>query len=75
MVATEFAKEVSALFPKKIEAVFAIGSLGSDYYRPGQSDIDTVVFAKEQLYQGGVTGTGDPPSEVSEQACIKESLI
>ncbi len=36
--------EVAGKFPGKIVAVFAIGSLGSDYYRPGQSDIDTAVI-------------------------------
>ena len=29
-----------------IIAVFVIGSLGSDYYRPGQSDIDTLIITK-----------------------------
>lgn len=42
-IATAFAEEIDTKFPGKIEAVFAIGSLGSDYYRPGQSDIDTAV--------------------------------
>ena len=42
--ATEFAQDISGSFPGKIEAVFVIGSLGSDYYRPGQSDIDTAVI-------------------------------
>lgn len=53
-IAVEFAKEVSALFPEKIEAVFVIGSLGSDYYRPGQSDIDTVVitdFSRQEIVE------------------------
>ena len=45
-VAGEFAQEIDALYPGKIEAVFAIGSLGSDYYRPGQSDIDTVLITR-----------------------------
>ena len=43
-IAAKFADEAVALFPGEILAVFAIGSLGSDYYRPGQSDIDTVVI-------------------------------
>ncbi len=43
-IAAQFGREVEALFPGKIAAVFAIGSLGSDYYRPGQSDIDTAVI-------------------------------
>jgi len=40
----EFASEIVSVFNDKIIAVFAIGSLGSDYYRPGQSDIDTAVI-------------------------------
>lgn len=51
-VATDFAIEIEKEFPKKIYAVHAIGSLGSNYYRPGQSDIDTVIitgFAREEL--------------------------
>lgn len=45
-IASKFAKEVEERFPGKIEAVLAIGSLGSDYYRPGQSDIDTAVITR-----------------------------
>ena len=45
-VAGEFAQEIADLYPGKIEAVFAIGSLGSDYYRPGQSDIDTALITR-----------------------------
>lgn len=43
-IAKEFAEELAEKFRNKIVAVFAIGSLGSDYYRPGQSDIDTAVI-------------------------------
>ena len=43
-IAEEFAREIVRVFPDKIKAVFAIGSLGSDYYRPGQSDIDTAAI-------------------------------
>jgi predicted nucleotidyltransferase len=43
-IAQEFSMEVAGRFPEKIVAVFAFGSLGSDYYRPGQSDIDTAVI-------------------------------
>lgn len=41
----KFAAEITNIFTGKIIAVFAIGSLGGNYYRPGQSDIDTVVIA------------------------------
>lgn len=43
-IAIAFAEEIDSRFPGKIKAVFAIGSLGSDYYRPGQSDIDTAII-------------------------------
>lgn len=43
-IAQAFSHEISDAFPGKILAVFAIGSLGGGYYRPGQSDIDTVVI-------------------------------
>ena len=43
-IALEFTKEIDDKFPNKIKAVYAIGSLGSDYYRPGQSDIDTAII-------------------------------
>lgn len=42
-VAKEFAAELDKALPGKILAVYAVGSLGGGYYRPGQSDIDTVV--------------------------------
>ena len=43
-IAQKFAKELSQKFGSKLLAVFAIGSLGCDYYRPGQSDIDTAII-------------------------------
>ena len=43
-IAFEFAKELKDILKDKLLAVFAIGSLGSDYYRPGQSDIDTIII-------------------------------
>lgn len=43
-ISKQFACELAHQFQDKIIAVFAIGSLGSDYYRPGQSDIDTAVI-------------------------------
>ena len=43
-ISKQFARELAHQFRDKIIAVFAIGSLGSDYYRPGQSDIDTAVI-------------------------------
>lgn len=44
LITKSFANDVRDLIKDKLLAVFAIGSLGSDYYRPGQSDIDTVII-------------------------------
>ena len=43
-ITKQFANNVKVLLKDKLLAVFAIGSLGSDYYRPGQSDIDTIII-------------------------------
>ena len=43
-ITKQFANIVRDLLKDKLLAVFAIGSLGSDYYRPGQSDIDTIII-------------------------------
>jgi len=43
-IAKKFAEELRNKFHDKITAVFAIGSLGSNYYRPGKSDIDTFII-------------------------------
>jgi len=43
-IAADFAGETAAGLNDKIIAAFVIGSLGGDYYRPGQSDIDTAVI-------------------------------
>lgn len=41
-IARGFAEEITSAHP--VKAVFAIGSLGGGYYRPGQSDIDTAII-------------------------------
>ena len=43
-IVVEFSERINSEFPERIKAVYAIGSLGSDYYRPGQSDIDTAII-------------------------------
>ena len=43
-ITRKFSAEITNTLTGKIRAIFAIGSLGGDYYRPGQSDIDTVVI-------------------------------
>jgi len=51
-VAREFSEEIESKYPGKIKAVYVIGSLGSNYYRPGQSDIDTAIitsFSREEI--------------------------
>lgn len=45
-IAKKFAGEIADIFPERIRAVFVIGSLGSNYYRPGQSDIDTAIITR-----------------------------
>jgi len=45
-IAQKFANEIGEYHKNNIIAVYAIGSLGSDYYRPGQSDIDTLIITK-----------------------------
>jgi len=45
-ITQKFAEELNEKYQDKIIAVFVIGSLGSDYYRPGQSDIDTFIITK-----------------------------
>ena len=45
-ITNQFANNVKDLLKDKLLAVFAIGSLGSDYYRPGQSDIDTIIITR-----------------------------
>ena len=42
-------------------AVYAIGSLGGGYYRPGQSDIDAVLLVKDGSEH--IWGTPIAPSE------------
>ena len=43
-ITRKFSADITNTLTGKIRAIFAIGSLGGDYYRPGQSDIDTVVI-------------------------------
>lgn len=43
----EFQKEITAIDPEGILAIYLIGSLGGGYYRAGQSDIDTVIIVKD----------------------------
>ncbi|MBQ4089182.1 MAG: nucleotidyltransferase domain-containing protein [Clostridia bacterium] len=44
-ISKSFAEEIAAMYPD-LMAVYAIGSIGGGYYRPGQSDIDTVVIMR-----------------------------
>jgi len=45
-IVQRFSEELNEKYKDNIIAVFVIGSLGSDYYRPGQSDIDTFIITK-----------------------------
>ena len=51
-IAKVFAEEIAGLYPDTL-AVYAIGSIGGGYYRPGQSDIDTVVIMDCTRKQAG----------------------
>ncbi|MBQ4574600.1 MAG: GNAT family N-acetyltransferase [Clostridia bacterium] len=42
----EFCREITTI-EDSILAVYLVGSLGGGYYRPGQSDIDTVIIVKD----------------------------
>lgn len=46
-IAKEFACEIAKMGGDSLIAVFAIGSLGGGYYRPGQSDIDTLIIVDD----------------------------
>jgi predicted nucleotidyltransferase len=43
-IAKEFALDISHVSGNSLIAIYAIGSLGGGYYRPGQSDIDTLII-------------------------------
>ena len=43
-IAQEFAQNLYSEYKESLLAVYAIGSLGGGYYRPGQSDIDTFII-------------------------------
>lgn len=43
----EFKDELLTHAPDGLLALYLIGSLGGDYYRPGQSDIDTILIIKD----------------------------
>lgn len=43
-IVNEFKNEITGIDPAGVLAIYLIGSLGGGYYRPGQSDIDTVVI-------------------------------
>lgn len=44
-IVQEFVQQICEAYPEKILAVYTVGSLAGGYYRPGQSNIDTVVLA------------------------------
>ena len=44
----EFKDELLTVMPDDLLAIYLIGSLGGGYYRPGQSDIDTVIIVRDQ---------------------------
>lgn len=46
VIISEFVNDLTDLDQNSILAVYAIGSLGGGYYRPGKSDIDTIIVVK-----------------------------
>lgn len=46
-IVNEFKNELLTHDPNGLLALYLIGSLGGGYYRPGQSDIDTILIVKE----------------------------
>jgi predicted nucleotidyltransferase len=46
-IVQEFLDEIRAIDGGGILALYVIGSLGGGYYRPGQSDIDTVIIVRD----------------------------
>jgi predicted nucleotidyltransferase len=46
-IVQEFLTEIRAIDDDGILALYVIGSLGGGYYRPGQSDIDTVIIVRD----------------------------
>ena len=69
LITKSFANDVRDLIKDKLLAVFAIGSLGSDYYRPGQSDIDTVIITslkreELKLYRRNIRKLADSYQEI-----------
>jgi predicted nucleotidyltransferase len=47
-IAHEFIDEITKINKDDFLAVYLIGSLGGGYYRPGQSDIDTLILVKDE---------------------------
>lgn len=48
-IAKEFANKISLIKGDSLVAIYAIGSLGGGYYRPGQSDIDTLIIFDDKV--------------------------
>jgi hypothetical protein len=49
-IVNEFLAEIRAIDNDGIIALYVIGSLGGGYYRPGQSDIDTVIIVRDDAH-------------------------
>ena len=47
-IVSEFLDELKKEDEDNILALYVIGSLGGGYYRPGKSDIDTVIIVKDE---------------------------
>ena len=67
-IVEEFCHEITVI-EDSILAVYLVGSLGGGYYRPGQSDIDTVIIVKDdaKITQGKM-------DEIAERYHIKYAI-
>ncbi|MEF3301681.1 nucleotidyltransferase domain-containing protein [Paenibacillus sp. GYB003] len=50
-IVNEFAEEAVTLLPNRIIAVFLVGSLATEEYVPGRSDIDTILMVSRRIRQ------------------------
>jgi predicted nucleotidyltransferase len=65
----EFINEITKIKKEEYLAVYLVGSLGGGYYRPGQSDIDTLIIVKDES-----TVTQIQLDEIAEIYCQKYNI-
>jgi predicted nucleotidyltransferase len=65
----KFIDEITKINKEDFLAVYLIGSLGGGYYRPGQSDIDTLILVKDES-----TVTQIQLDKIAEKYCQKYNI-